>query len=141
MKITNYSRINLNEDFIKRFNELDKNTILKWILLVFKTHIDKSFDGLNEEVLIMIDEYLNGSNNVSDARTLAFKIHKNARKSEMKKQLYLRALAHMVSTIHVKTHALKTCDYLIKMMHAKKMENDVIISEKLRQISLIHSEI
>lgn len=67
------------------------------------------------ESLGAIDDFLNLQMGVHEARMIAFKMHKNARASKDLRTTYLyRATGHAVATIHVKEHALRCYDYLMK---------------------------
>lgn len=133
----NQYKLNVYDDFIKRFNFHTKESILLWLKNVMQPHFRLEFDLNNKEVLSLINESLLGLQNVITARAYAFKLHKLAKTLENDKQFYIRALAHMVSTIQVKTHALKCCDYLIKMIQFQTKDANQVVSERLRQISLL----
>ncbi|OED59366.1 putative immunity protein [Acholeplasma laidlawii] len=137
MKLFNQYKLNVYDNFIDKFNLQTKASTLVWIKHVMLPHFKYEFDLYNKTALSLIDESLLGIPNVTTARAYAFKLHELARTLENDKQFYIRALAHMVSTIHVKTHALKCCDYLIKMIQFQTKDADRVVSERLRQISLI----
>ena len=130
-------KINVYEEFLAHFNKQSKTLVLEWIKNVMEPYYDVSYSDYNNQVIILIDAYIKGNHNVVEARNLALKIHKLAKIHQNDQQFYLRALAHMVSTIHVKTHALKCCDYIIKMVQFKTKDNDLVIGERLRQIVLL----
>ena len=130
-------KINVYEEFLAHFNKQSKTLVLEWIKKVMEPYYDVSYSDYNNQVIILIDAYIKGNHNVVEARNLALKIHKLAKIRQNDQQFYLRALAHMVSTIHVKTHALKCCDYIIKMVQFKTKDNDLVIGERLRQIVLL----
>lgn len=137
MKTLKQQQLNVYDDFINHLNKLSKTDVLVWIKAVMEIHYDETFDTYNMEVLELINTSISGENNVLEARSLAFKIHRDAKRLQNDKQFYLRALAHMLSTIHVKTHALKCCDYIIKMIQFKTKDNDAVVGERLRQIILL----
>ena len=59
--------------------------------------------------------YLQEKITIFHARKLAFVIHQEAREEkDLYQKMIKRACGHMVSTIHVKTHALRAIDYLNK---------------------------
>lgn len=74
-----------------------------------------------EDVIKRLEMYVRKTLTVSHARKLAFQIHKEAREeNDLYKKMIKRACAHCVSTIHVKTHALRAIDYLNKALNTKK---------------------
>ena len=141
MEILKNQKINIHEDFIKVFNKLTLVDVLIWIKKVMAIHYLDTFKDLNNQVIDLIDKAIQNDLHVVSARSTAFEIHKIARTKQNFEQFYLRALAHMVSTIHVKEHALRCCDYLIKMLNIQTKNKDEIIAERLRQISLIYESI
>ncbi|MFA7417456.1 MAG: putative immunity protein [Acholeplasma sp.] len=130
-------KINVYEEFLAHFNKQSKTLVLEWIKKVMELYYDAGYSDYNNQVIMLIDAHIKGNHNVVEARNLALKIHKLAKIRQNDQQFYLRALAHMVSTIHVKTHALKCCDYIIKMVQFKTKDNDLVIGERLRQIVLL----
>lgn len=138
MQTLRHQKINLHEDFIKSFNKLSLVEVLLWIKEVMSIHYCTAYNDLNHQVNHLIDKAINNNFDVILARKLAFEIHGIARLKQNYDQFYLRALGHMVSTIHVKAHALKCCDYLIKMLSVQTKHKDQVIAERLRQISLLY---
>lgn len=69
-----------------------------------------------DEALSTLHDFLLGKISVSHARKIAFEIHDVARETHdlNMKNLY-RACGHAVATIHVKEHAMKCYDYLLKV--------------------------
>ncbi len=132
--------IDVSNDFIKVFESKSLHELLDYLILVFEPfHQDKFFD-LEQSIIRMFESYKNGLINVSDARKLAFDIHRLAKSSQNDEAFYLRALGHMVSTLHVKTHALKALDYLIKVVYYQTKSNEQIVGERLRQMSLLFNQ-
>ena len=65
--------------------------------------------------------YLKDTMTVFHARKLAFIIHQEAREEkDLYQKMIKRACGHIVSTIHVKTHALRAIDYLNKALNTKE---------------------
>lgn len=137
MKSIKQQQLNIYEDFMTIFEKLTTKDVLIWIKSVMEVHFEEDYTNYNKQVLNIIEDSINGQKVMVEARTLAFEIHKVAKIQQNDKQFYLRALGHMVSTIHVKTHALKACDYIIKMIQFKTKNYDAVVSERLRQIALI----
>src|SRR5690606_28067059 len=106
--------LNISNDFMNLFNQKSKKEILEWILLVVKNYQVEQYHTFYLESVTLINRYLQNESTVSDARTMSLSIHKIAKTEKNDMQYYLRALGHMVATIHVKEHALKCLDYLIK---------------------------
>lgn len=138
MQTLKHQKLNIHEDFMRKFNALSLVDVLVWINKVMLIYYCDAYNDLNQQVIYLIDKAIDHDIDVVSARLLAFEIHMLARKKQNHDQFYLRALGHMVSTIHVKTHALKCCDYLIKMLSVQTKNKDEIIAERLRQISLIY---
>ncbi len=138
MQTLKHLKLNIHEDFIKAFNNLTLVDVLVWIKNVMFIHYLDIYSDLNNQVVQLIDDGIQNNVKVVLARNTAFEIHRIAKTKQNYDQFYLRALAHMVSTIHVKTHALKCCDYLIKMLSVQTKNKDLVIAERLRQISLIY---
>lgn len=129
--------LNISNDFINLFNQKSKKEILEWILLVIKNYQVEQYQRYYVEAVLLINGYLNNENTVADARSMSFLIHKIAKTEKNDMQYYLRALGHMVATIHVKEHALKCLDYLIKFVYYQTKSNDQVVGERLRQYSLL----
>lgn len=137
MKTFRQQQLNLYDDFMIRFDKLSKSDVLLWLKKVMELHFDERYETYNHEVIHLIDQSIDGVHNVLEARNLAFNLHHEAKKLQNDAQFYLRALGHMVSTIHVKAHALKCCDYIIKYIQFRTKDNDAVVGERLRQLALL----
>ncbi len=97
-----------------------KEDAIRWTLELFENnHILK--DHLFEHAKSVIDDWFNHKIKVSDARREAFLIHEQARACQdpYQKQIY-RAYGHLMATIHVKEHALRCYQYLLKAQTIKR---------------------
>ena len=133
-------KINVSNDFIQVFESKSLHEVLDYLILVFKPFQQEKFMEIEHQIIMMFESYKSGLIKVSDARKLAFEIHHLAKHSQNDEAYYLRALGHMVSALHVKTHALKALDYLIKVVYYQTKSNDQIIGERLRQMSLLFNQ-
>lgn len=132
--------LNISNDFMNLFSSKSKKEILEWILLVIKDYEVVQYQTVYLASVDLINSYLRNESTVSDARNLSFSIHRNAKIEKNDMQYYLRALGHMVATIHVKEHALKCLDYLIKFVYYQTKSNDQVVGERLRQYSLLMNQ-
>jgi len=77
-------------------------------------------EGIKDALKILVN-YLEENITVFHARKRAFQIHQEAREeTDPYKKMIKRACGHIVSTIHVKTHALRAIDYLNKALRLKE---------------------
>jgi protein-arginine kinase len=106
--------LHYNNDMVAFIKVHDKKEVLIWV----KSQVHVYHDELTPdmlEALASIDDYLESKLSVSQARKIAFLIHQKARESTDLKTTYLyRAIGHAIATIHVKEHAIRCYDYLIK---------------------------
>ena len=74
-----------------------------------------------KDVVKTLVMYLKDTMTVFNARKRAFVIHQEAREEkDLYQKMIKRACGHIVSTIHVKTHALRAIDYLNKALCLKE---------------------
>ena len=70
-----------------------------------------------QDVQFIINQYYKGHVMMNDVRAYAVELHRQARLcDQLKERYFMRALAHALSTIHVKEHALKCLLYLKKFL-------------------------
>jgi hypothetical protein len=106
--------LHYNNDIVAFIKEHDKKEALMWV----KKEVHVYHDVLTPDMLdalVSIDDYIDSKINVTQARKIAFLMHQKARESSNLKTTYLyRAIGHAIASIHVKEHALRCYDYLIK---------------------------
>lgn len=132
--------VDISNDFNQLFDKKTTKEILDYMLEVIMPFQNNLFNDIEVRINQMIENYKMDHVKVSDARKFAFEIHALARTKLNPDTYYLRALGHLVSTIHVKTHALKSLDYLVKLTYFNTKSNDSIVAERLRQMSLLFNQ-
>jgi hypothetical protein len=106
--------LDYDSDIVAFIKEHDKNKALMWIKIEVHVYHDVLTPDM-KEALASIDDYLESKISVSQARKIAFLMHQKARESIDLKTTYLyRAIGHAIATIHVKEHAIRCYDYLVK---------------------------
>jgi len=100
-----------------------KEEAIRWALELFENN-DILKDDLYDLAKSIIDDWFNHKIKVSDARKKAFLMHEQARACQdpYQKQIY-RAYGHLIATIHVKDHALRCYQYLLKAQTIKRGRN------------------
>jgi hypothetical protein len=106
--------LDYDSDIVAFIKEHDKKEAVIWV----KSQVHVYHDVLTpdmKEALASIDDYIDSKISVPQVRKIAFLMHQKARESTDLKTTYLyRAIGHAIATIHVKEHALRCYDYLVK---------------------------
>src|SRR5690554_1686352 len=141
MKQFKIKQLNVYEDFLKQFTHCDLVDILIWIKAVIKPHIKEKFLIYSDEVFMIVDEAIKGNQNIQNAKEYAQKLHKVAKTLKNDDQFYIQALAHAVSSTHIKTRALVVSKYILQLVQFQSKDSDTIIGERMRHIVLLNHDV
>ena len=94
--------------------DLSKDEVIHTLISFLNMSLYRDDEDIKDAVKTLM-MYLQEKITVFRARKCAFVIHQEAREeNDFYKKMIKRACGHIVSTIHVKTHALRAIDYLNK---------------------------
>ena len=134
----------LRNEFIKVFDEKDKNQMARFGLLYAKHILNMTGFEPNSALLSAfeaVQEWIDGKTNYHKARNIAFTgLYKEARETgDPIKKRFVKTMAQITCIPHVKAHGLWASDMAITLINAMYPNNlDKVAAERKTQIELLN---
>lgn len=124
-----------NTKTINQYKDISKEFLIKWIrILIENMHVNLNIKNDDFEYIDkLMDLYIKNLITIAIIRKEAFKLHEKARSSiDISQQLLYRIYGQALSTIHVKTHAFHSANYILKLYKLNHKETELIYAYQLR---------